>query len=66
MPDSLPSTTPPPWINVRPMTKARKEVEKVPDFFRITDTVRSAMQHHIDEVGHDGQRYEYERVAQGV
>lgn len=66
MTDSLSATAVPPWANVRPMNKSRKDHNKVPPFFRLTEDVRAAMQHQIDEVGVDGGKYAYEKAEQGA
>lgn len=66
MTDSPSATATPPWTDVRPMNKSRKDYEKVPVFFRVTEDVRAAMQHQIDEVGVDGQKFAYEKAEQGT
>ncbi len=55
-----------PWDNIRPMNKSRKDKPDVPGFFRVDDGVRLAMQHQMDEVGLDGQRFGYNREEQGA
>ena len=63
MPDTLP---PPPWTDVRGMTKSRQERIEVPSFLRISPDVRASMQHQLDEVGADGRRFGYTTEEQGA
>ncbi|KAI0700325.1 hypothetical protein BC835DRAFT_1412129 [Cytidiella melzeri] len=55
---------PPPWINVRPMNKSRKQKVDVPRYFRVDADVRAAMEHHLEEVGPDEQRFTYNTTEQ--